>query len=85
VFGCRANVRPAVPYLKKLDDRSVAMVYFGVKEGSKAHRLFDPQTKKIVVSRDVIFEEAEAWKWNSEFGENSEFVVEYNGVNVTQL
>ena len=54
MFGCRANVRPAVPHLKKLDDRSVAMVYFGV-EGSKAHRLYDPQTRKIVVSRDVIF------------------------------
>jgi hypothetical protein len=71
VFGYRANVRLAVPYLKKLDDRSVAMVYFGVEEGSKAHRLYDPQTRKIVVSMDVIFEEAEARKWNSEFGENS--------------
>jgi transposase InsO family protein len=42
VFGCRANARPAVPHLKKLDDRSVAMVYFGVEEGSKAHRLYNP-------------------------------------------
>jgi len=85
VFGCRANVRPAVPHLKKLDARSVAIVYFGVEEGSKAHRLYDALTRKIVVSREVIFEETEAWKWNSEFGENSEFVVEDNGVNVTQL
>jgi hypothetical protein len=61
VFGCIANVRPAVPHLKKLDDSSVGMVYFGVEEGSKAHRLYNPQTKKIVVSRDVIFEEAVAW------------------------
>ena len=35
VFGCRANVRPTVPHLKKLDDRSVPMIYFGVEEGIK--------------------------------------------------
>ena len=69
VFGCKAHVRPATPHLKKLDDRSVPMVYFGVEEGSKAHRLYNPQTKKIVVSRDVIFEESVAWDWNTEFGQ----------------
>ncbi|XP_066323768.1 uncharacterized protein [Miscanthus floridulus] len=76
VFGCKAHVRPARPHLKKLDDRSVPMVYFGVEDGSKEHRLYDPQSKKIVVSRDVVFEEGEAWKWNAEFGENSEFVID---------
>jgi hypothetical protein len=61
VFGSKAHVRPAAPHLKKLDDRSVPMVYFGVEDGSKAHRLYDPQSKRIVVSRDVVFEEGEAW------------------------
>jgi len=73
VFGCRANVRPTVPHLKKLDDRSIAMIYLGVEEGTKAHRLFNPKTEKIVISRDVIFEEATAWEWNTEFGEGSGF------------
>ena len=76
MFGCRANVRPARPHLKKLDDRSTAMVYFGVEDGCKVHRLYEPKTKKIVVSRDVIFEEAVAWDWETEFGENSEFIEE---------
>lgn len=44
--------------------------------GSKAHKLYDPQTKRIVVIRDVVFEESEVWKWNTEFGESSEFVVD---------
>ena len=30
---------------------------FGVSDESKAYRLYDPATKKIIVSRDVIFEE----------------------------
>jgi hypothetical protein len=75
VFGCRANVRPAVSHMRKFDDSSFGMVYFGV-EGSKAHRLYNPQTRRIVVSRDVIFEETFNWQWNTEFGENSDFVVD---------
>jgi hypothetical protein len=70
--------------MKKLDERSVGMVYFGVEEGSKAHRLYNPHTKKIVVSRDVIFEEVVCWQWSAEFGENSEFVVEENGEHMYQ-
>jgi hypothetical protein len=84
VFGCRANVRPATPHLKKLDDRSVPMVYLGVEDGSKAHRLCNPQTRRIVVSRDVVFEEAISWKWNSEYSEGSEFVVDDEVQVVTQ-
>jgi hypothetical protein len=60
------------------------MVYFGVEEGSKAHRLYNPQTRKIVVSRDVVFEENVPWRWSAEFGENSEFAVEENVGETTQ-
>jgi len=61
VFGCKAHVRTAKAHLSKLEDRSTPMVYFGVEEGSKAHRLYNPQTRKIVVSRDVVFEENVPW------------------------
>jgi hypothetical protein len=76
VFGYTAHVRSSLPHLKKLDDRSKPMVYLWVEEGSKAHRLFDPHTKRIVVSRDVLFEETKAWEWTSEFSEGLDFVVE---------
>lgn len=35
----------------------------GVSEESKAYRLYDPITKKITISRDVIFEEDAIWDW----------------------
>jgi hypothetical protein len=35
----------------------------GVSDESKAYRLFDPTTKRIVISKDVIFEENECWDW----------------------
>lgn len=50
-------------HLKKLDDRSQALVHLGIEPGSKAYRLYNPNTKRIVVSRDVIFDEKEAWNW----------------------
>jgi transposase InsO family protein len=69
VFGCTANVRNAAPHLKKLDVRSHKMIYLGVEIGCKAHRLYDPKHNKIVVSKDVIFEENVKWKWGAQCGD----------------
>ena len=42
----------------------------GYEGGSKAYRLYDPVGGKVVVSRDVVFDEAAAWKWEeTETGE----------------
>lgn len=34
-------------------------------EESKAYRLYVPIGKKLVVSRDVIFDEGEQWNWDT--------------------
>jgi len=82
IFGCKGHVRPGVAHLKKLDDRSIPMVYFGIEEGSKAHRMFNPLTNKIVVSRDVVFEEATKWSWDATYSEEFSEQLELNeGVN----
>jgi len=65
-FGCTANVRSAGPHLRKLADRSQRMMYLGVEEGSKAHRLYDAQNNKIAVSRDVVFEENVKFEWGTQ-------------------
>ncbi|KAG6471158.1 hypothetical protein ZIOFF_072259 [Zingiber officinale] len=70
VFGCVAYVKNTTPHLKKLDDRSSPMVYLGVEEGCKAHRLIDPRHDKLQVSRDVMFRENCEWTWNA--GANNE-------------
>ncbi|KAG6512608.1 hypothetical protein ZIOFF_030733 [Zingiber officinale] len=65
VFGCVAYVKNTTPHLKKLDDRSSPMVYLGVEESCKAHRLFDPRHGKLQVSRDVVFQENSEWTWTA--------------------
>ncbi|GJR08976.1 zinc finger, CCHC-type containing protein [Tanacetum coccineum] len=55
IFGCTAYAKITIPHLKKLDDRSIPMIYLGVEEGSKACRLYDPKGKRKHVSKDIRY------------------------------
>lgn len=63
VFGCVSYA--LVPYEKriKLDEKGVKCVMLGVSKESKAYRLFNTEAKKIVISRDVRFDENRKWEW----------------------
>ncbi|TQD88564.1 hypothetical protein C1H46_025883 [Malus baccata] len=63
VFGCIAYAHIPDEKRKKLDDKSEKCIFLGVSEVSKAYKLYNPVTKKIVVSRDVIFDEDTIWNW----------------------
>lgn len=39
-------------------------MHLGTEPGSKAYRLLDPTSMKIIVSQDVIFDEEKEWSWN---------------------
>ena len=60
-FGCIGHVRKTKPILTKLEDRSTPMVFLGYAEGTKAYWLYDPCGDKVLVSRDVMFDEKAAW------------------------
>ncbi|KAL0416653.1 UNVERIFIED_CONTAM: Retrovirus-related Pol polyprotein from transposon TNT 1-94 [Sesamum latifolium] len=64
VFGCIAHVHMPEAGRTKLDNRSNTCVLLGVSKESKGYRLFDPIAKRIIVSRDVIFEEGKQWDWD---------------------
>lgn len=57
VFGCVGHVHIPDARRTKLEDKSVSYVLLGVSDESKGYRMFDPIAKKIIVSRDVVFEE----------------------------
>ena len=48
---------------KKLYDKSIKCVHLELSSESKAYRIYNPITKKIIVNRDV-FVENERWEWN---------------------
>ena len=60
IFGCVGHVKNTKPHLDKLEDRSMSMVLLGYEEDSKAYRLYDPKGGRVVVSRDVGFDEMAA-------------------------
>jgi hypothetical protein len=64
VFGCLAFVHIPDVNRKKLDSKSTKCVLLGVSEESKAYKLYDPVSRKIIVSRDVVFEESKGWNYD---------------------
>lgn len=49
----------------KLEDKSKMFIFIGYDEKTKGYKLLDPISKKVVVSRDVRFNEASEWDWNN--------------------
>lgn len=72
VFGCLSHMKIPSCQTSKLDDRSRQVINLGKEPGTKAYRLLDPTENKILVSRDVTFEEEKAWPWNQSKGEANE-------------
>ncbi|KAG8472449.1 hypothetical protein CXB51_034191 [Gossypium anomalum] len=54
IFGC-----PAYAHVNngKLEPRSIKCVFLGYKAGVKGYKLWCPENRKVVISRDVIFDE----------------------------
>lgn len=65
IFGCISHVHVPDNRRVKLDNKSLKCIFFGVSDESKAYRLFDPISQKIIVSRDVVFEEDQSWDWEA--------------------
>ncbi|KAD5961160.1 hypothetical protein E3N88_12633 [Mikania micrantha] len=64
IFGCVAYAKKMVTHQTKLSDRSEILIHLGVEEGTKAYRLYNPKLKKVVIARDVEFNESMAWSWH---------------------
>ncbi|GAU50271.1 hypothetical protein TSUD_131240 [Trifolium subterraneum] len=65
VFGCLAYVHVPKNQRKKLDNRSIKCVLLGLSDESKAYKLYDPVEKEIMISKDVVFDEAKGWDWEN--------------------
>jgi hypothetical protein len=62
-FGCVGHVKQGAKHLLKLEDRSTPIVFIDYEHGSKAWQFYNPATKRVMVSRDAVFEENRAWDW----------------------
>lgn len=69
-FGCVAHSYVPDARRSKLEDKSFVCVLLGVSEESKGYRLYNHMTKKIVIKRDVVFEEEKLWNWDVSYEEH---------------
>ena len=63
-------MRRIIPSLNRqilvvLDDKSEKHVFIGYDAKSKGYKLYNPKSKKTVVSRDVKFDEDDSWNWET--------------------
>jgi hypothetical protein len=64
-FECIMYVQNMTPHLKNLEDLGRKMIFVGYESGSKAYRAYDPITKRVHVTHDVVFDEQAQWDWGS--------------------
>jgi hypothetical protein len=64
-FGCIDHVKVNTPNLKKLADRSRKMIFMGCEPSSAAYRCYGPVSRRVHVSRDVIFSKEVNWDWTT--------------------
>ena len=55
VFGCRAFVHVPRDERSKLDNKTKQCIFLGYSNEEFGYRLWDPTTKQIIKSKDVIF------------------------------
>lgn len=61
IFGSIAYSHISTPNRDKFDEKSEKLIFVGYSDESKGYRLYNPITCKLVVSRDVIFDEMTSW------------------------
>jgi hypothetical protein len=66
VFGCDAYVHVPKENRSKLDKKAEKCILIGYKDGVKGYKLWSPETKKTVYSRDFVFREVKVVS-NQEF------------------
>jgi hypothetical protein len=60
-FRCITYAHITSELRKKLADRSEECIFNGYNETSKAYRLYNPISKKLILNRDVKFLENQLW------------------------
>ena len=66
IFGCICYAQVPKEKRYKLDEASEKCIFIGYSTQSKGYKLYSLKTKKVIVSRDVLFDENATWNWEKE-------------------
>eukprot|EP01018_Ginkgo_biloba_P031879 Gb_04138 [translate_table: standard] len=62
IFRCVAYAHVPDENRTKLEDKSVKCIRIGYSEVSKAYKLFNPKKRRIILNRDVVFDEKKVYE-----------------------
>ena len=65
IFGSVAYAKIQEEKRTKLEDKSQRCIFLGYGENCSGYKLYNPVTCKIVMSRDVKFDEDQSWEWKT--------------------
>ena len=83
VFGYVCYAQVTKERRRKLDEASEKCGFIGYSSQSKGYRLHSLKSKKMITSRDVLFDEKALWNWQEGKGESETILVEENHQNST--
>lgn len=66
VFGCTAYSHIPDQLRKNLNDKTKKCIFVGYILETKGYKLYNTKTQKLIISRDVIFQEHGVWDWYEE-------------------
>ena len=61
VFGCVAYAHVPDELTKKLDKKGHKCIFVGYYEDTKSYNLYEPVSRKVIISCDVQLAENESW------------------------
>lgn len=64
IFGCIAYALINSQTSQKLDEKTQKCIFIGYCLESKAYRLYNPLSGKVIISRNVVFDEKSSWNWS---------------------
>ncbi|GKV27140.1 hypothetical protein SLEP1_g36344 [Rubroshorea leprosula] len=86
IFGCITYAHVLDQKRSKLDDKGEKCIFLSVSDQSKAYRLYNPLTKKVIISRDVVFDEASTWSnttdWRFNFSRSQDLPERHKTIGV---
>ncbi|KAK4395889.1 Retrovirus-related Pol polyprotein from transposon TNT 1-94 [Sesamum angolense] len=66
VFGSICYVHIPTEKRHKLEEKTEKGIFLGYSTQSKGYRIYNIKTKKLIISRDVEFDEDAIWNWDEE-------------------
>ncbi|KAM2096074.1 hypothetical protein ACFX1R_019771 [Malus domestica] len=76
IFGALCYVHVPKELRHKLESKSVKGVFVGYATCEKGYKVFDPATKKLILSRDIVFYEKAVWNWKGSSEQHEMLLIE---------